>query len=156
MLAGSIQALATTRNGTRTMVEYLESLDGITADHLRGGFFAGWPNPPSPETHLRLLLGSDVVFLARDDDSGAVVGFITAITDGVLAAYIPFLEVLPAWQARGIGAELARRMLSRLSGVYMVDLLCDPELQPWYGRFGMLPAAGVCVRNYSRQSGAGS
>ena len=48
------------------MISYTDSLDGISADHLRGGFFAGWPNPPSPETHLCVLHGSDHVWLARD------------------------------------------------------------------------------------------
>ena len=38
--------------------------------------------------------------------SGQVVGFITAISDGVLSAYIPLLEVLPGWRSQGIGGEL--------------------------------------------------
>jgi hypothetical protein len=33
-------------------------------------------------------------------DNGRVIGFITAVTDKVLSAYIPLLEVLPAY--RGI------------------------------------------------------
>jgi ribosomal protein S18 acetylase RimI-like enzyme len=135
------------------MIVYTESLEGIGAGQLRGGFFAGWPNPPSPETHLRLLHGSDHVILALDDATGDIVGFISAISDGVLAAYIPLLEVLPAWQGQGIGSELARRMLARLAGVYMVDLLCDPDVQPFYERLGMQRATGMLLRNYTRQSG---
>lgn len=134
-------------------IRYTDSLDNITAESLGGGFFVGWPNPPSPETHLQLLQGSSAVILATDDASGNVVGFITAISDGVLAAYIPLLEVLPEFQAQGIGAELVRRMLERLSNLYMVDLLCDADLQPWYARQGMTPASGMIVRNYARQSG---
>jgi len=41
------------------MIVYIDRLDGITADNLHG-FFVGWPNPPSPETHLKLLANSDV------------------------------------------------------------------------------------------------
>lgn len=128
------------------MVIYRTSLEGITPDALRGGFFVGWPNAPTAETHLRLLQGSDYVVLAYDEESGAVVGFITAISDGVLSAYIPLLEVLPAHQHRGIGAELVRRMLAQLSHLYMVDLPCDPDLQPFYARLALRPSTGMPQR----------
>jgi ribosomal protein S18 acetylase RimI-like enzyme len=133
-------------------VVYQEDLSGVAAGDLTG-FFEGWPNPPSPATHLRLLAGSDAVVLARDAASGRVLGFITALTDGVLCAYIPLLEVLPAHRGRGIGSELTRRMLARLRDCYMIDLLCDPELQPFYARLGLRPAAGMMARNYARQAG---
>jgi ribosomal protein S18 acetylase RimI-like enzyme len=134
------------------MISYTDSLAGVGPEHLHG-FFVGWPNPPAPETHLRILQGSDAVLLARDETTGAVVGFITAISDGVSCAYIPHLEVLPAYQGRGIGSELMRRMLERLRELYMIDLLCDPDVQPFYGRLGMRPATGMLIRNYDRQSG---
>jgi GNAT superfamily N-acetyltransferase len=135
------------------MARFVESLDGIRPEDLTG-FFVGWPNPPSPETHWRLLAGSDHVVLALDDASGRVVGFVTAISDGVLMAYLPLLEVLPDYQGRGIGTELVWRMLKRLRGLYGVDLLCEPELRPFYARLGMQPATGMALRRYDRQSGA--
>ncbi len=137
------------------MIWYTDSTEGIAPADLTG-FFAGWPNPPSPATHLRLLRGSHAVVLARDGEpghDGRVVGFITAVADGVLAAYIPLLEVLPEYQQQGIGGELMRRMLDRLSDYYMVDLLCDTDLQPYYERFGMRRATGMFARTYERQSG---
>ncbi|HQZ89279.1 MAG TPA: GNAT family N-acetyltransferase [Thermomicrobiales bacterium] len=137
------------------MIWYTSSTEGIAPEDLVG-FFVGWPNPPTPETHLRLLRGSDEIILARDGESdhdGPVVGFITAIADGVLAAYIPLLEVLPEYQEQGLGGELTRRMLDRLSEYYMIDLLCDAELQPFYDRFGLRRATGMLARNYERQAG---
>lgn len=134
------------------MIEYRDTLDGIQPQHLNG-FFVGWPNPPSAYTHLRMLHASDIVLLAWDSQARAVVGFITALTDDVLAAYIPLLEVLPAYQGQGIGSELVRRLLDRLKDVYMIDLLCDEAVQPFYARLGLLPAAGMMQRNYDRQSG---
>jgi len=134
-------------------IRYIDSLDGVTADHLRGGFFVGWPNPPLPETHLRMLRGSSHIVLAINAETGMAVGFVTAVSDGVLAAYIPLLEVVPDHQQRGIGSELMRRMLAQLRNLYMVDLLCDLDLQPYYERFEMRPSTGMLLRNYDRQSG---
>lgn len=134
------------------MITYIDSIVNVTPANLCG-FFVGWPNPPSQETHLKLLANSDEIVLAIDDETGNVVGFTTAISDGVLSAYIPFLEVLPAYQGQGIGQELTRRMLEKLSALYMVDLICDPELQPFYARFGMKQATGMMLRNLERQLG---
>lgn len=134
------------------MITYRDSLQNITTSNLHG-FFVGWPNPPSPETHLRLFQNSDHFILAVDEETGHIVGFITAISDDVLSAYIPFLEVLPAYQGKGIGRELARRMFKKLSGLYMVDLICDEELQPFYESLGMRKGSGMMLRNLERQSG---
>lgn len=135
-------------------VSYTDRLENISAEKLEG-FFAGWPNPPSAERHLELLKNSAEIVLAIDDKTGRIVGFITAITDKILCAYIPFLEVLPEYQGLGIGLELTRRMMGKLSKFYMVDLLCDRELEPFYARAGMKPAHAMMLRNYERQSGGG-
>lgn len=131
------------------VVAYIDSPKEITPDQLHG-FFVGWPDPPSREAHLRLLKNSEYVVLAVDDAANNVVGFVTAITDGVLAAYIPLLEVLPAYHGQGIGSELMRRMLNLLRDYYVVDLVCDPDLQPFYARLGMKPYSAIILRNYSR------
>ena len=78
---------------------------------------------------------------------------ITAISDGVLAAYIPHLEVLPAYQGQGIGTELVRRMFDQLDHIYMIDLICDADVQPFYERVGMIRYTGMIRRNYEHQSG---
>ena len=134
------------------MPRYVDSLDTIRATDLQG-FFVGWPNPPSPETHLELLRGSQHFLLALEDESNRVLAFITAISDGVLCAYIPLLEVLPDYQSLGLGSELTQRMLKKLESLYMVDLLCDLELQPFYKKLGMVAGTGMMLRNYKRQSG---
>jgi ribosomal protein S18 acetylase RimI-like enzyme len=132
------------------MITYTVSVDGILPDQLTG-FFVGWPVPPSPEKHLEILRGSSHVVLALDGDR--VVGFITSISDGVLSAYIPLLEVLPEYQGRGIGHELVRRMLEQLSGLYMIDLCCDESMCDFYEQFGMKPVTGMIKRNYDKATG---
>ncbi|MCL2360271.1 MAG: GNAT family N-acetyltransferase [Defluviitaleaceae bacterium] len=131
---------------------YTTSLDGVTAEMLDGGFFVDWPNPPSAVAHLRILQGSYFIWLAMDGNSNKVIGFINAISDGVISAYIPLLEVLPMYQGLGIGSELTARMLESLKHLYMVDVLCDEHLQKYYGKFGMYNATGSIIRNYDRQS----
>jgi len=133
------------------MIAYTQSLDTLKEDMLNG-FFAGWPNPPSRQKHIEILKGSYMVWLAVNTDTQQVVGFITSVSDGILCAYIPLLEVLPAYQNRGIGKELVRRMLTSLGNLYMVDLLCDEELQGYYRQLGMENATGAFLRNYARQS----
>ncbi len=123
-------------------VVYSNDATELTPAELEG-FFVDWPTPPSPERHLEILRGSEHVVLAREGDEGRVVGFVTAISDGVLSAFIPLLEVLPRRQGEGIGSELVRRLLAELDGLYMVDLMCDAELEPFYRRFDLIPLSGM-------------
>lgn len=134
-------------------ISYIDRVDDLTPEQLAPGFFTGWPNPPSPVTHLAILRGSRHVWLAHDDDSGLVVGFITALSDGVLCAFIPLLEVVPEYQQQGIGRALVTRMFDTLAALYSIDLLCDPNLQPFYERFGMRPYNAMLKRNYAAQNG---
>lgn len=116
------------------MIAYRTDPDGVTADAL-AGFYEGWPSPPDPDRRLAVLMGSSHVVLAYDGDR--LVGFVTAVSDGALAAFIPLLEVLPGHRGRGIGSELVRRMLDALEGHYAIDVVCDDDLVPFYERFGL-------------------
>ncbi|MEC0372870.1 GNAT family N-acetyltransferase [Paenibacillus chibensis] len=135
------------------MIIYQEHVHRVTEASFENGFFDGWPNPPSIATFIRILQNSTHVILAVDDQTGRVVGFINALSDQILTAYIPLLEVVPSYQGRGIGKELTQRMLDKLKEIYMVDLLCDPDLQDFYANLGMRKAQGMLIRNYAHQSG---
>ena len=113
---------------------YSDEVEHVVPDDLNG-FFADWAVAPTPAQHLAILHGSDHVVLARDGDR--VVGFVTAVGDGVVSAYIPLLEVVSEYHGRGIGTELMRRMLAKLESMYMVDLCCDAALEPFYARLGL-------------------
>ncbi len=133
-------------------IQYQNHLNGICEENL-SGFFIGWPNPPSNETFLRILQNSSAIWLAVDSETKKVVGFINAISDGILSAYIPLLEVLPDYQNSGIGKHLSTLMLETQKDLYMVDLTCDLPLQPFYQSFGMRPSTGMCLRNFQNQNG---
>ena len=131
-------------------ITYQETADGINPSDLQG-FFAEWPNRPSPEGHLKILQGSNLLVLALSKTC-RVVGFITAITDGVSCAYISYLEVLPEWQNRGIGTELMTRMMEKLKPFYAIDLICDEDVKGFYETVGFTERCGMTIRNYESQA----
>ena len=126
------------------MITYRTDLDDLAEADLTG-FFVGWPTPPSPAQHLAVLRGSYRVVIARSRDD--VVGFVNMISDGVLTAFIPWLEVRPEFQGQGIGTELMRRVVAEAAHLYSVDLTCDDALRPYYERLGMTALTGMGLRN---------
>ncbi|MCR8641999.1 GNAT family N-acetyltransferase [Paenibacillus sp. N1-5-1-14] len=98
-----------------------------------------------------MLKNSTYIVLAYDQDRSKVVGFINAISDKVLSAYIPLLEVIPDYKNQRIGTQLVEKMLEQLNEYYMIDLLCDIKLQDYYMNKGMIKATGMMKRNYRNQ-----
>lgn len=129
-------------------VSYRESSDGISAEQLGGGFFVGWRKPLTPAEHLAILRNSSYVVLALDEDTRQVVGYVTVLTDNVQAAFVSLLEVLPGVQGRGVGSALLNRVLERFAHLPALDLTCNPDLQPFYARFGLQPSVGMIRRTY--------
>ncbi|HZD24010.1 MAG TPA: GNAT family N-acetyltransferase [Acidimicrobiia bacterium] len=134
-----------------TTLEYRTTADGLTPEQLNGEFFVGWVDPPSPETLLRILQGSDHVVIAVRDEK--VIGFVTAISDGVLSAFITLLEVVPEDHDKGIGHSLINQMLEEIGPIYMVDLVCNANLSRFYAELGFATTTGMSRRDYSKQSG---
>jgi len=134
-----------------TTLEYRTTAEELTAAQLDGGFFEGWLDPPSPETMLRILRSSDHVVIAVRDDT--VIGFVTAISDGVLSAFITLLEVLPEHHDKGIGHSLINQMMEQIGDIYMVDLVCDANLSRFYAELGFATTTGMSRRDYAMQSG---
>lgn len=133
------------------MIIYKDSLSEISVNQLKG-FFVGWPTPPTPETHLEILRKSSYCVLAIDNDTENVVGFINAISDNIMSTYIPLLEVLPEYQKKGIGQKLVRKVLNKYKDLYMIDLCCDVETQPFYEKLGLKKMTGMYIRNFDRQA----
>src|ERR1044072_3739389 len=127
----------------RYIVTYQAGVDGVSAADL-AGFFVGWPSPPSPDRRLDLLRGSSHVGVAPDGEPG--VGFVTALSDGVLMAYVPLLEVLPEYQHAGVGTALVDRVLDELGELYGVDGCCYDAVVPLYARFGFQRVIGMVLR----------
>jgi GNAT superfamily N-acetyltransferase len=127
----------------RGVIEYLTDVQGLRAEQL-DGFFVGWPSPPSAERHLALLRGSTHAVVAVD--GARVVGFATVLSDGVLMASIPLLEVLPGHQGSGIGRTLVETAVSLVDGLYQVQLCCDDDVRPFYEALGFQRVDGMVRR----------
>ena len=132
--------------GLPDVINYTDDLASVREDML-GGFFADWPRRPSAAQHLAVLRGSYRSVVAIDEAGDRVAGFVNMLSDGVLTAFIPWLEVLPEYQGRGIGSELMRRILEGTDRFYSVDLVCDAGLVPYYARFGMRSASSALLRH---------
>jgi predicted N-acetyltransferase YhbS len=128
------------------VIYYTDDLASVREDMLHG-FFVGWARRPSARQHLAVLRGSYRSVVAIDEAAGRVVGFVNMLSDGVLTAFIPWLEVLPGYQGQGVGGELMRRILDGTDRFYSVDLVCDAGLVPYYARFGMLSASSALLRH---------
>lgn len=134
------------------MIEYIDKLDWAE-NYTLDGFCVGWKKPLSIAQLQTVISNSTFKVLAVNPDQKKVVGIITALSDQTNWAFIPYLEVLPSYQKQGIGKELMQRMLSKLSHINCIDLTCDPEMQPFYERFGMLKSEGMVIRRYLQQAG---
>jgi predicted N-acetyltransferase YhbS len=126
------------------LIRYTDDLTSVGEDMLHG-FFVGWPRRPSLSQHLAVLRESYRSVVAIDDER--VVGFVNMLSDGVLTAFIPWLEVLPGYQGQGIGSELMRRILAGTERFYSVDLVCDAAFVPYYARLGMDAASSAVLRH---------
>jgi GNAT superfamily N-acetyltransferase len=129
------------------MIEYREDPAAISVDQLVGGFFEGWPFPPSPELHLAHLRSAEVAVLAVNAETEHGRRIRDAIGGGALTCFTPLLEVLPEYRGRGIGQELVRRLLARIGDRYSIDLVCDPGLVPFYECLGGVPGTAMMWRN---------
>lgn len=131
-----------------TYKQYNETMDSL---EIADGFFKGWPNPPSKAVHRNILLNSYMSFVAIEQNR--IIGFINVISDGVLSAYIPLLEVVEDYQGQGIGKHLVEEALAATEDLYMIDVACDDDVVPFYKKFNMMQGHAMSIRNYDKQSG---
>ena len=67
-------------------------------------------------------------------------GLGNAISDGHLVVYYPHLLVLPAYQGRGIGAQMMKTLQSRYAGFHQHMLVADGQAVGFYQRMGFRKA----------------
>lgn len=132
------------------MIEYKIYSDLNKKYDIEDGFFDMWYNKPDKEKHYKILENSYCSVVAIDTEIEKIVGFITVISDGVLSAYIPLLEVIPKYRNRGIGTELFKKAVEKTKDLYMVDLCCDDDVLKFYEKFEMYKSNSMLIRNYDK------
>jgi len=110
---------------------------------------SGWPvvdrGPTPPERFLdfrRSAVRHDTDGFWIAEAGGLVIGFGIAVQRGQVW-YLAALHVRPAFQGRGIGAELVRRTLDHARPGSVLTVGADarnPISNALYGRFGMFPS----------------
>lgn len=88
------------------------------------------------ECYKNPLMNSYCHIACYDDDT--LVGYVDSVSNGVTDAYIQDLTVNPAYQGRGIGTELMKRIIAKLkeNKIFMISVLFEEKLMPFYNRFG--------------------
>lgn len=103
-----------------------------------------WSRARTVDELTRMLLGSDVVIAMTHVANGRLLGFCRVLTDGVYTALVLDLIVEPAARNRGLGSLLVDAVLRhpKVSGVRSIELVCQPDLMPFYQRFGFTEQVG--------------
>ena len=127
------------------MIEY--KINGRIIPDEVDTFFQNWKSPPSTETRSKLLTGSDLVITAREN--GKLVGFLTAISDGAMHAFITLVEVLESHQRKGIGRHLIELAISNFKGYYDIVLITDPDKGEFYKKLDFREIYGMHIRDFT-------
>ena len=103
----------------------------------------GWANQRSIEGIQKMLDGTLVILGAWEGNH--LVGFVRVITDGIYRALIDDVVVEESKRGTGIGSELMRRVVDRLSEVEEVFLRCGQHVVPFYERHNFERSNGVIM-----------
>lgn len=78
-------------------------------------------------------------------DGAKIIGTARAISDLEYHAGIYDVAVLPEYQGRGLGKQMLEYLLGQLP-VWRVFLVCDPDVEDFYRKFGFEKLQGAMVR----------
>ena len=100
----------------------------------------GWMTAAQrPEHHLVSWRRAWPALVAVAD--GRVIGFLRAVSDGVVTTYVAGLLVAPEWRGRGVGQALLDACQT-LAPATRLDLLAEPGAVSFYDRAGFRSYAG--------------
>jgi len=90
-----------------------------------------------------MLAASDLVFALVDRSADRLAGFARVLTDGAYLALVLDVVVVE-WRGQGLGRTLMDAVVAhpRLAGVKSLELVCQPEMMPFYRRWGFTDDIG--------------
>jgi predicted N-acetyltransferase YhbS len=115
-------------------LDWTESTDALDWDELAALYRAA-PLGQKTAADLRIAFtNSRHACLVREH--GRLVGAGRALADGVDAAYLCDIAVLPSHQGSGLGQAIVQHLLQRVAGHKKILLYAVPGKEPFYARFG--------------------
>jgi GNAT superfamily N-acetyltransferase len=103
-----------------------------------------WTASRTASDVARTIAASDLVFALIDRPTDRLVGFARVLTDDTYLAVV--LDVIVAADARhsGLGAMLLDAIVQhpRLAAIRSLELVCQPDLMPFYRRWGFSDQVG--------------
>lgn len=125
------------------------TVSGVVEDHQLPELLAlfesaWWTAGRTADETTRLLAESDVVVVLTDPATERLVGFARVLTDFSQLAVVLDVIVDPRRQGAGYGAALMDAIVGhpQLAEVRSIELICQPELIPFYRRWGFTDDVG--------------
>jgi predicted GNAT family N-acyltransferase len=115
-----------------------------TEDLLRLYANEWWTNQRTRSDVERMLSATDLLFAVVDASSESLIAFARVLTDRTYVALVLDVIVAPEHRDRGLGGLLIERICSDpvLKDVASIELVCQPELLPFYRRWGFTEDVG--------------
>ena len=100
--------------------------------------FEGWISEKDDASKINLAIKNSFCAFGAFDESGQMVGFFRALSDGVGDAYLLDLIVDPNFRKMGIAQSLAEAVLAELKkfGLDWITCISTPMAKPVYSKFG--------------------
>jgi predicted GNAT family N-acyltransferase len=92
----------------------------------------------------RMVLASDVLFAMVEKGSESLAAFARVLTDRTYLALVLDVIVAPEYRGHGLGRLLVEGICSEptLQNVASIELVCQPELIPFYQKWGFSENVG--------------
>jgi GNAT superfamily N-acetyltransferase len=103
----------------------------------------GWSRPGSEEDIAEVLEAGPAVG-AWDGDR--LVGFVRALSDGHLAAYVEDVMVHQDYRRDGVGGQIMARLLKEIGQVANLNLFCELPVVQFYEGNGFRPTSYVLMQ----------
>lgn len=109
----------------------------------------GWEHRIGDDAWLAQLVASSQALVAIE--SGSVVGFARAVTDGLSNGYLSMVVVSPAHRHQGIGSRLVREFVGVNPGVTWVLRASRPGAREFFETLGFRPSSDAMELNRARR-----
>ena len=101
------------------------------AEQIQQLFVAvNWESAQYPQALVHGIANAQSLLTVWDDTQLA--GLMTAISDGSMNVFFPYLLIDPKYQGAGIGREMVCRMLGKYAPIYRKILVCDGIIAGFY------------------------